>query len=288
MKVVVEVECLVDAPLHISVHPQWTWLISTASKSERQTTCQIATVILIEISFRQPHQCEYSTHWTGNFVTPDRSQFFRYETISLTCAAPANSSGLSVRRNTSFQTSKVCGIGWGVMAKTSCNIENAYQSDTGEYWCESPQGGCSNKVNITVTAAAVILESPALPVMEGDAVTLRCALKEENKRGITSDFSAAFYKDSVFIRNEPARRMILPAVSKSDEGFYKCKHPINGTSLQSLLAVTGDSASTAPHLPPLMTLPRLLCTILIVIIYLAIFILCVYMYRLWAQGEKQT
>lgn len=124
-------------------------------------------VILIEISFRQPHQCEYSTHWTGNLlwitgciftppaatlsVTPDRSQFFRYETLSLTCAAPANSSGWSVRRNTSFQTSKVCGIGWGVMAKTSCNIENAYQSDTGEYWCESPQGGCSNKVNITVT-----------------------------------------------------------------------------------------------------------------------------------------
>ena len=86
-------------------------------------------------------------------VTPNKSQFFRYEAISLTCVTPANSGGWSVVRNTSLSKSEACGADWGLMANTSCNIENAYGSDTREYWCESPQGGCSNKVNIIVTGS---------------------------------------------------------------------------------------------------------------------------------------
>ncbi|XP_045919966.1 sialoadhesin-like [Micropterus dolomieu] len=231
-------------------------------------------------------------------VTPNRCQFFKYEHISLRCATPANSNGWTVRRNTSFSTSEGCEVGMGIQGESSCTIEDAFPSDTGVYWCESGQGEYSNIINITVTAGAVILVSPVLPVTEGDKVTLCCSYKKEQQDDSTSDLST-FYRNDVFIGNEPAGKMILPAVSESDEGFYKCKHPTKGESPQSWLSVKGvlmnqrlDLPVTArpPDVPPtrptpLMSLPRLVCSGLLFIFYNAIFIVCIYMYRRWARAR---
>ncbi|KAI3375493.1 hypothetical protein L3Q82_003822 [Scortum barcoo] len=182
-------------------------------------------------------------------ITPKLSQFFRYDRITLKCVTPGNSTGWSVWRNTSYKTAQVCAYGWAI------------------------------------PAGVVILGSPALPVTEGDTVTLPCLYREEDEHESTSDFTAVFYKDDVFIGNVAKGEMILESVSKSDEGHYRCEHPSKGKSEQSWLAVRDRVQPTTP--PPLLTLPNMISTILLFILYTIILIICMYMYRKWAKGRPQ-
>ncbi|XP_030286890.1 Fc receptor-like protein 5 [Sparus aurata] len=207
-------------------------------------------------------------------IKPDKSQFFRYEHISLSCEAPVNSSGWTLRKNASSEMPKPCDDG--------CMLDDVYPEDSGVYWCASEEGKCSNAVNITVAAGVVILESPALPVTEGDTVTLRCIYKERLAKNPTSDFSTTFYKDGEFIGTEPAGKMILSSVSRHHEGFYRCKHPEKGQSEQSWLSVTGQPSNVSPPHPNLPLI--LVCTILLFILYNAILIFAIYTYRRWARA----
>ncbi|KAF3855489.1 hypothetical protein F7725_016212 [Dissostichus mawsoni] len=74
------------------------------------------------------------------------------------------------------------------------------------------------------------MQSPVLPVMEGDDVTLTV-----EQRWPTP--SADFYKDGVSIRNESDGHMTLLHVSRSDEGLYKCRVQ-NRESPESRLSVS--------------------------------------------------
>lgn len=87
-----------------------------------------------------------------------------------------------------------------------------------------------------ILANTVILESPLRPVEEGENVTLRCFYKEDYNDDSTSNFSARFYKDNVFIGRKIPGELTL----KAEEGFYKCQHPSKGESQQSWLAVKGE------------------------------------------------
>ncbi|XP_035759958.1 low affinity immunoglobulin gamma Fc region receptor II-a-like [Neolamprologus brichardi] len=115
--------------------------------------------------------------------------------------------------------------------------------DSGVYWCESREGPISNMVNLTVTGGSVILQSPVLPVMEGDDVTLLC--KKKN----SSNLPAAFYKDGSLIRKQPTGHMTIQHVSRSDEGLYKCNISGHGESPSSWITVTGKSTTTSPSTP---------------------------------------
>ncbi|XP_064872504.1 Fc receptor-like protein 5, partial [Oncorhynchus nerka] len=183
-------------------------------------------------------------------VRPNRSQFFEYESLIVSCEVQGSSAGWTLKRYTSTGKLSACGTDWGKQQGFSC-IVSLIPSDSGVYWCESGSGEHSTAVNITVHDGAVILESPALPVTEGHSVTLRCRYRKDKEMNVThSNLTADFYKDGSLVRTETTGEMTIPAVSKSDEGLYKCSNS-EGESPERLMTLTvlshPDSLSVRPN-----------------------------------------
>ncbi|XP_047242449.1 low affinity immunoglobulin gamma Fc region receptor II-a-like [Girardinichthys multiradiatus] len=184
--------------------------------------------------------------WPVNFlisagltVSPSRSQFFQGDSVSLSCEEDNSSAGWTVRRNTTKRQSE-CKDGWGVPDGLTCKMTYMETDDTGVYWCESREGAASSSINLTVSGGSVILQSPVLPVMEGDDVTLSCQTKT------SSNLPAAFIKDGSLIRTEPAGHMTLHHVTSSDEGLYKCNISGHGESPSSWISVSEKPPTTSP------------------------------------------
>ena len=87
-------------------------------------------------------------------------------------------------------------------------------------------------------AGPVILESPVLPVMEGDDVTLSC--KNINTMTFSSNLTTDFYKNGFLMATSSTGNITIHNISKSDEGFYKCNISGVGQSPDSWLAVRGE------------------------------------------------
>uniref|UniRef100_A0A3P9CE87 Ig-like domain-containing protein n=1 Tax=Maylandia zebra TaxID=106582 RepID=A0A3P9CE87_9CICH len=172
-------------------------------------------------------------------VSPSSSQLFKDDFVSLSCEEDDSSAGWTLMRNTSRETRSQCGDEFGRLDGSSCVISHIVLLDSGVYWCESREGAISNMVNLTVTGKLsvwMILQSPVLPVMEGDDVTLLCKTKTT-----PSNLPAAFYKDGSLIRKQPTGHMTIQHVSRSDEGLYKCDISGHGESPSSWITVTGDT-----------------------------------------------
>ncbi|XP_025759304.1 low affinity immunoglobulin gamma Fc region receptor II-like isoform X1 [Oreochromis niloticus] len=202
-------------------------------------------------------------------VSPSSSQFFEGDFVSLSCEEDDSSAGWTVRRNTSKQQRTQCGDGWGKPDDSSCNITMMVPHDSGIYWCEFNQSTISNMVNLTVTGGSVILQSPVLPVMEGDDVTLLCKTKTT-----PSNLPAIFSKDGVFTGKDSAGHMTIQHVSRSDEGLYKCDISGHGESPSSWITVTdkhtttpppASSAGSSPLVPVLLTAGTV-CVVLVVML----------------------
>ncbi len=82
----------------------------------------------------------------------------------------------------------------------------------------------------------MILEIPALPVMEGEAVTLSC-----RNQTTSSVLIADFYKDGILKWTSYEGKITFHNVSKLDEGLYKCIIIGVGESAESWLAVRGET-----------------------------------------------
>ncbi|XP_051994433.1 B-cell receptor CD22-like [Xyrauchen texanus] len=170
-------------------------------------------------------------------ISPNRTQHFTSESLSLSCEDQSNSTGWTVRRYTDSGYLQDCSssIYWGSQTGSTCRISYTYTS--GVYWCHSESGEISNPVNITVHHGDVILESPVHPVAEGDSLTLRCLYRYKNPSVLTADF----YKDGSLLQKQTTGEMIIPTVSKSHEGFYSCKHTERGESPKSWISIRGET-----------------------------------------------
>ncbi|XP_039460908.1 Fc receptor-like protein 3 isoform X2 [Oreochromis aureus] len=193
-------------------------------------------VIVAEVSDSQTHNSGFPQ------VVPNRQQFFQSEPITISCEGLNGRTGWRVMKKINGEV-RTCASTWET-STGPCKIFNAYPStDSGEYWCEMGGIQKSNTVNITVTdlESHVILEVPAHPVMQGENVTLHCRKKDAN-----SNYTAKFYKNGISIGSSSSGNIMIPTVSKSDEGLYKCSIADAGESPESWLTV--GSHPTVPYL----------------------------------------
>ncbi|XP_052353340.1 hemicentin-2-like [Oncorhynchus keta] len=186
--------------------------------------------------------------WSGDLqpsasltVNPNTTQHFTSKSLSLTCELKGNSTGWRLMSYRERIVKSGCVSTWRSITESTCTIRSLTTWSSGVFWCESGSGENSNAVNITVNDGDVILESPVHPVTEGDSVTLTCTFRHQ---GTNPKLNTDFYKDGTFIKNETTGEMTIPIVSKSDEGFYKCKSD-EGESPESWVTVRAPGSSTS-------------------------------------------
>uniref|UniRef100_A0A0F8ADA7 Fc receptor-like B n=1 Tax=Larimichthys crocea TaxID=215358 RepID=A0A0F8ADA7_LARCR len=169
-------------------------------------------------------------------VVPNRLQFFEFDSISFDCDGFDDFTEWRVMKRIMGVTSR-CGRGWKT-SRTPCSLEHVLEGDSGVYWCEANETAISNSVHITVTDGSVILESPAVPVLQGSGVTLHCRNKTTSSVHV-----ADFYKDGTLKSTGYKGNISIHNVSKSDEGLYKCDIAGVGESTASWLAVRGETTN---------------------------------------------
>ncbi|XP_033989666.1 uncharacterized protein LOC117485227 isoform X2 [Trematomus bernacchii] len=212
--------------------------------------------------------------WSGELnsaasltVSPDSVQHFTKTSVSLSCEG--NSTEWRVRRFTKPDYLYPCSSS-GTMTGSTCTITRSWVS--GVFWCESETGQFSNAVNITKDDYEMILVSPVRPVAEGLSVTLRCKFKTG-----TVLYNVDFYKDDKLIQSDTRKELNISAVSKSDEGFYKCKQRDSadgGTSPESWFSVKSSGPGKASQFPILLIVGLLGGVVLIILL-----LLFLYLYR---------
>uniref|UniRef100_A0AAX7SY38 Ig-like domain-containing protein n=1 Tax=Astatotilapia calliptera TaxID=8154 RepID=A0AAX7SY38_ASTCA len=197
-------------------------------------------------------------------VSPDRVQHFTSDSVSLTCEG--NFTEWRVRK---FSEDGRLYSDCRRMTGSTCDI-NTSKSDTAVYWCESGSGEFSSAVNITVQndGNGPILVSPVHPVTEGASVSLSCSLRTQK---ILSN--VFFYHNDKLIQNDPRGELKISAVSKSDEGFYKCQYS-GRESAQSWMSVKVTVSGADSSSSPVWLIVGLVCGVSLIIILLLLLYRC--------------
>ncbi|XP_071190520.1 uncharacterized protein [Salvelinus alpinus] len=140
-------------------------------------------------------------------IRPNRTQHFTSKSLSLSCEEKRNSTGWRLKRYREKAVESECVSNWGSRAGSTCTI-----SSTFFYF-------------IFILFLFIFFYF----------FFYRYFTRYQETNPIPK---VDFYKDGVLIRNETTGEMTIPAVSKSDEGSYKCKFN-EGESPESWVTVRG-------------------------------------------------
>ncbi|XP_029992656.1 uncharacterized protein LOC115421084 isoform X2 [Sphaeramia orbicularis] len=170
-------------------------------------------------------------------VFPNRQQFFRGDSFTVSCA-DVQTDGWTVKRTLTNGNTETCAE-FGRMDGSFCVVDGLTPGNSGVYWCETSSGQQSDQVSITVTDFSVILDIPALPVETGSDVTLRCVVIDGSTQ------KAEFKKNSSTLSSVPVEEWTISVDHLSDADQYSCYVPLIGESPSSSLRVK-DPGSSGP------------------------------------------
>ncbi|MGH0143397.1 UNVERIFIED_CONTAM: hypothetical protein FKN15_000264 [Acipenser sinensis] len=173
---------------------------------------RLSDSVLVNVSVEQPKAVLT--------LTPDWTILFPGEKVTLQClieGSPAAGLYKQYRAGEEEQGQELQCRSKG----TSCTVQKAEESHAGLYWCEDEEGQERSKsVDLKVSNASVILQTPPQPLTEGDKLTLLCRARDTkiDPKRITFEY----YKNNETLEFQPSTGVTIPAVMKKDAGLYKC------------------------------------------------------------------
>ncbi|XP_055010793.1 LOW QUALITY PROTEIN: uncharacterized protein LOC110162470 [Boleophthalmus pectinirostris] len=205
-------------------------------------------------------------------VVPNSSQHFIMDSVSVSCGPDSSDEEWTVQMFSLTTLSLQQCHSHTTEHKHTCEF-SAPQETRAVFWCESGSGQMSDAVNITVHDAVILL-IPVLPVPEGHDVSLTCKL------GQSAAFSSVhFYKDGQLIQKGLSRQHNISAVSRSDQGSYKCELHDSAKKLQSSpeswASVTLSVKGSAPVL------------VIVLVVALVFILILILLLLLWCYRNKK-
>ncbi|XP_059210943.1 uncharacterized protein LOC131989662 [Centropristis striata] len=171
-------------------------------------------------------------------ISHNRSQFFHNEMFTVSCQLPDDNTQWKMMRHIKWVGDLTeCANHVSSGRRLSCTVRSGHPWSDQLFWCENPAGERSNVLNVTTTVVMIALDIPRLPVLEGEDVTLRCVHRNRTTGEISYNFEAFFYKNGRVTWHDYNGLITLEAVTKADEGLYKCKNTMREESHDSWLTV---------------------------------------------------
>ncbi|MBN3304934.1 FCGR1 protein, partial [Amia calva] len=158
-------------------------------------------------------------------LSPEWTVLFPKESVTLRCGLTGDSSAGQYNWYRAAEGKATEPVQCQKTNGDNCLVTFKDKSHNGLYWCEAqPEGERSASVHIRVVDHKVILQTPPLPLTEGDNVTLVCRDKST---------SSSFYKDNKKLLSDTTQNILrISPVRKDAEGIYRCQHSLDSEEVQ--------------------------------------------------------